>query len=380
MKEIMTPRERMLETLTFGTPDKIPFAPGAPRESTLKRWHKEGLPEKLHWQKALAEILGLPSGSFSHNFGLGVDFRMIPTFEEKVLEHKDGHYIVQDWMGNITEISDEFDVTYIRRGVDFVTRKWHKFPVENRADFEAMKSRYNPEAPGRYPDDLEARVKKLKSRDNIVAISFSGVFWQLREWCGFEPLCMLFIEDPDFVREMAEFWAEYVSNTMARALESGVVDCVRISEDMAYKEKSMISPSMTREFLLPAWTRWATEARQAGVPLIDMDSDGKIDELIPIWIEAGINVCDPIEVAAGNDINTYRETFGNSMAFRQGVDKRCIAKGGEVIETELARIAPVVQSGGYIPGCDHGVPSDISWPDFIHYSRKLARMTGHLVD
>ena len=378
MKATMTPRERILETLTFGTPDKIPFAPGGPRESTLKRWHREGLPEGVPWQTTLAEVLGAPPDSFHRTLGLGVNFRMMPMFEEKVLEHRNGHYIVQDWMGNITEISDEFDVTYIRRAVDFVTRKWHKFPVENRADFEAMKRRYNPDEPGRYPADFDARVEKLKGRDAIVALSFSGVFWQLREWCGFEPLCMLLIEDPEFVREMAEFWTAYVSQTMARALESGVVDCVKISEDMAYKEKSMISPAMTREFLLPAWTRWASEARQAGVSLIDMDSDGKIDELIPIWIEAGINVCDPIEVAAGNDINAYRATFGKRMAYRQGVDKRCIAKGGDVIEAELARIEPAVRSGGFVPGCDHGVPSDISWPDFIHYSRKLAEITGWL--
>ena len=44
----------------------------------------------------------------------GINFRMIPTFGEKVLEHRDGHYVVQDWMGNITEISGEYDFTYIR--------------------------------------------------------------------------------------------------------------------------------------------------------------------------------------------------------------------------------------------------------------------------
>ena len=111
-------------------------------------------------------------------------------------------------------------------------------------------------------------------------------------------------------------------------------------------------------------------------PILDMDSDGKIDELIPIWIESGINVCDPIEVAAGNDICEFRKRFGKRIASRQGVDKRCMAKGGKIIENELARVAPVVRDGGYIPSCDHGVPPDISWPDFAHYSRLLAEMTG----
>lgn len=375
----MTPRERYLETLQFGTPDKIPLSPGGPRKSTRERWYSEGLTQDRPWFDVLMEEIGVEkSKNGKVHAQPGIDFRMMPIFEEKVLEHKDGHYIVQDWMGNVTEISDEFDYTYIRNAIDFVTRKWHKFPVENRADFEDMKKRYNPDEPGRYPEDFDERVKIMKERNYTTSIRFSGPFWQLREWCGFEPLCMLFIEDPEFVREMVEFWTEYVSKTMARVLDAGVVDIVGINEDMAYKEKSMISPAMAREFLLPAWRRWATEARQAGVPIIDEDSDGKIDELIPLWIEAGINVCDPLEVAAGNDINDYRKMFDRKIAFRQGVDKRCIAKGGKVIEDELARIEPVVKDGGFIPGCDHGVPPDISWPNFIHYTRCLAEMTGWL--
>jgi uroporphyrinogen decarboxylase len=200
----------------------------------------------------------------------------------------------------------------------------------------------------------------------------------MREWVGFEPLCMTFIDDPGFVGEMVDFWTEYVSRTMARLLAAGIADCMHISEDMAYKEKSMISPAMAREFLMPCYVRWVTEAKQAGVAIIDMDSDGKVDELIPIWIDSGINVCDPIEVAAGNDINAYRERFRRKMAYRGGVDKRCIARGGSVIERELARIEPVVRDGGYIPACDHGVPSDVSWPDFVRYSRMLAEITGWL--
>lgn len=375
----MTQRERYLETLLFGKPDRIPFEPGGPREKTLKRWREEGLPQQGNWFDHLCAVIGIESERPKNPVVQpDVSFRMNPTFEEKVLEHRDGHYIVRDWMGNITEISDEYDFTYIRDAKDFVTRKWHKFPVETHADFDEMKKRYDSEDPIRYPADFDDRVRPMKEREHLTSIMFAGPFWQLREWCGFEPLCMLLIEDPEFVREMIAFWTSFVSRTMARVLDAGVVDRMCVSEDMAYKEKSMISPSMTREFLFPAWSVWVSEARQAGVPLFDMDSDGRIDELIPIWIDAGFNVCDPIEVAAGCDIHAYRQQFGRTMGYRQGVDKRCIAKGGKDIEEELARIAPVIQDGGYIPGCDHGVPFDISWPHFIHYARILAELTGWL--
>ena len=110
-----------------------------------------------------------------------------------------------------------------------------------------------------------------------------------------------------------------------------------------------------------------------------MDSDGYVAELIPIWIEAGINCSDPVEVAAGNDIVEYRRRFGKRMAYTGGVDKRAIAKGGEAMRAEVMRVAPpLLAEGGFIPGCDHGVPPDISWPNFVEYTRLLAELTGWL--
>jgi len=329
--------------------------------------------------EALYEILGItPDRPRSLAVGLGVSFRMIPQFEEKVLEHRDGHYVVQDWMGAIVEISDQYDYTYLRHAKDFVTRKWHKFPVETREDWEEMKRRYAVDTPGRFPPDFEQRCERNRERDTPLGVSFNGPFWQMREWCGLEGLCLKMVEEPDFVAEMAAFWADFVSATLKPIVERVTLDFVSISEDMAFKEHSMISPAMARRFLLPVYQQWSDLLRRSGCEIIDMDSDGKVEELIPVWLEAGINVCDPVEVAAGNDIAAYRRTFGHKMAFRGGVDKRAIAAGGEVIEAELERVRPVVEDGGYIPGCDHGVPPDISWPNFVHYSRLLARLTGWL--
>jgi hypothetical protein len=92
--------------------------------------------------------------------------------------------------------------------------------------------------------------------------------------------------------------------------------------------------------------------------------------LIPLWIEAGFNCCYPGEVAAGNDIVTYRKTFGRKMAYRGGIDKRAIAGGIKAMEEEIRRVVPpLLEEGGFIPFCDHDVPSDISWPNFIEYTR-----------
>ncbi len=372
----MNARERYIATLTFGSPDRIPFEPGYPRESTLRAWHSQGLPGGRPWFDALCEAAGMGALEPVLHAEPGVDLRMRPWFEEKVLEHRGAHYIVQDWMGNVVEISDDYDFTYIRSARDFVTRRWLRFPVAGRDGFEEMKERYDSSDPGRYPRDFEERCRALAGAEHIVSLVVPGPFWQMREWCGFEPLCLLFIDDPELVAEMCAFWAEFVSGVIGRVLAAGVVDRLQISEDMAYKEKPMVSPAMAREFLQPVYARWVGEAGRAGVQVVDMDCDGKVGLLAPIWVESGINVCSPVEVAAGNDLAALRTQLGRSMAYRGGIDKRCIAAGGDQIAAEVERVAPVAQDGGYIPGCDHGVPPDVSWPAFVRYGRLLAGVTG----
>ena len=185
------------------------------------------------------------------------------------------------------------------------------------------------------------------------------------------------IDESDFVQEMIDFWTDFVSETMAPILENVELDYVCISEDMAYKEHSMISPRMVRKFLLPTYKRWVSELKKGGCPIVSLDSDGYIGELIPIWIEAGIDCCEPLEVAAGNDIVEYRRLYGKRMAYKGGIDKRDIAKGGEVMRQEVMRVVPpLLKERGFIPGCGYGVPPDISWPGYVEYSLLLAQLSG----
>jgi len=376
----MTPRQRTLEALLFGHPDRVPLEPGGARFSTRENWHAQGLPRDVENYNEYAYRLAggkLPMPGW--DCWLPVNERMIPQFEQKVIEQRGATKIVQDWKGNVCEIASEFPLEFLRNAEDFVTRRWIKCPVESRADWEEMKKRYNAGDETRYDmNGLSKIAADGTGREYTVVMTLSGPFWQLREWLGFENLCELTVEDPGFVREMAEFWGEYVAGLMERAFKHVIPDKVLISEDMAFKMHAMVSPAAAREFFLPVWLRWGEIIRKAGVPIYEVDSDGFIDELIPVWLEAGINVCQPMEVAAGSDINVLRKKYGRKVAFRGGVDKRAMAKGGKVIENEIRRLEPVIRGGGYIPSCDHGVPNDVSWPNYLRYVELLAKATGWL--
>lgn len=375
----MDPRQRTLFTLRFGTPDRVPLTPGHGRESTLRVWRSQGLPSDAknyneYAYRLAGGTLAWPAGSAS----FPVDERMVPQFEERVLEERAESRVVQDWKGNVCEIGKDYTVEYLRNPIDFVTRRWIRCPVETRADWDAMRQRYDPDESSRFGQDPVARGASLRGRETYLAVHFPGPFWQLREWVGFESLCMMFYDDPGLLRDMLAFWSDYIARLLQRTFQYVIPDEIHLSEDMAYKGFSMISPVMAREFLLPVWQRWGELVRGAGVPIYAMDSDGFIGELIALWIEAGINACDPIEVAAGNDLPALRREFGRDMAYRGGVDKRAMAKGGAVVEAEIDRLRPVIDDGGYIPSCDHGVPADVSWPAYCHYVKLLARATGWL--
>ncbi len=377
----MNSRERHLEVLLFGKPDRIPFVPGGGRESTFKVWRQQGLPEGVDWFPYMCQQIGVELPGPSITVHPTIHFEMIPQFDQKVLERKDGSIVVQDWKGNVCEISDRYDPSYcggVGGKCDFVTRKWLKCPVESWADWEAMKPRYKANDPARFGPDIDEAARQVRNRTDFYGFGISGVFWQLREWMGFEGLCMAFLDKPDLVRDMVSFWEQHVLGMLERTFRHFVPDYVHISEDMAYKEKAMISPEMIREFILPTWKRWGDFIHKAGCPIYDVDSDGFVGELIPLWIEAGFQVNDPLEVAAGNDLPAFRKAYGTKMAYRGGIDKRAMAKGGRVLQDELDRLTPVIRAGGYIPGCDHGVPPDVSWPNMLDYCRRLARLTGWL--
>ncbi len=377
--ETMNVRQRWLETVLFGKADRCPLLPGGGRKSTLERWHSEGLPENV---KDVAEYAYRQvGGTFAWprpGEGFYVNERMIPQFEEKVVEERERTLVVQDWKGNVCEISKEYSLEYLVNPIDFVTRRWLKCPVGNRDEWEQMKERYDPEDASRLPADAGAKAQRLREREFPLGMSFPGPFWQLREWMGFENLCMAFHDETDMVRDMIAFWSDFIDRLLERAFEYIQPDYIRINEDMAYKGFAMISPGMVHEFILPVWQRWGRRVKEAGCPVYGVDSDGFVGELIPIWIEAGMNFCEPMEVAAGCDVPRFRRKYGRKMAYLGGVDKRAIAAGGETIEKEIARLSPVIKEGGMIPGCDHGVPADVSWQNFVYYVKLLAEATGWL--
>jgi uroporphyrinogen-III decarboxylase len=188
---------------------------------------------------------------------------------------------------------------------------------------------------------------------------------------GVERLCMLFYDDIAFVEEMMDATADFLIAMMGQILDHTDVDVFGFWEDMAYKAGPLISPAMVRRYMLPRYRRVAEFVRSRGVPFISLDSDGDISSLIPIWLDAGINVLYPFEAQCGMDVVEVRRQYGRDLRLWAGVDKRALAWGPAAIDRELERVRPLIEEGGYVPAPDHGLPPDVPFANYCYYMRRL---------
>ena len=170
--------------------------------------------------------------------------------------------------------------------------------------------------------------------------------------------------------------ASAIIEITAEALKYTQLETFWYWEDMAYKNGPLIDPEMFRRLALPHYKRVNEWLRSQGIKHIGLDSDGSVWKLIPIWIDAGIDILWPFEVQAGMDVIKVRKEFGKSFMIFGGIDKKEIAKGGVFLRNEVDRIMPLVEDGGYIPELDHSVHPDIDWPTFNEYLDYLTRRMG----
>ncbi|MEZ6191845.1 MAG: uroporphyrinogen decarboxylase family protein, partial [Phycisphaerales bacterium] len=157
-----------------------------------------------------------------------------------------------------------------------------------------------------------------------------------------------------------------IVGVLQRALRGGgAFDACLIWEDMAYNAGPMVSPATFKKLLSPRYRRITDTLRAGGVENVIVDSDGRIDDLIPLWLEAGVNTLMPIEIGTtGMDPVALRKRFGPALRMIGGIDKRILWQPRDAVVAEIDRLTPLVQAGGFIPCCDHKVPPEVGLDDY----------------
>jgi uroporphyrinogen decarboxylase len=197
----------------------------------------------------------------------------------------------------------------------------------------------------------------------------------IKEKMGFENYCLKLYDEPEMMEEIVEVRTELALDILPRAVEEADLDMMWFWEDMAFRNGPIIDPDTFGKLCVPRYRRLADWYRSRGGEIVAVDSDGDVRDLIPGWIEGGINHIWPLEPFAGMNVAALRDEYGQAFSMRGGVDKFCIGKGREAIDREIDKIAPVVQEGGYIPHIDHRLP-DCHFEDYCYYIERKKELLG----
>lgn len=351
----MTPRERFLGvadgTLTNHLYLALNLNVGWFMEETLERWHGEGLQEGAD----LAERFGLDRVCFTG----GAPYSPMPAFDEEVLSEDAETRVVRDRLGAVLRV--------FKRDTASKMPQWLEYPIKTRDDWLTFRERLDPNTPARYPKDWDEFERKWTEREEPLGLAPGSFFGHtLQRWVGTEHLCILLCEQPEFVHEMMEYLEGFFLALIKPFLERAQFDFASFGEDIAYKGRSFISPRMFREFIQPHYRSITSAIRANGVRTIFVDSDGCIDELIPLWMEVGINGFSPLEIAAGTDPLALKREYGRDIVLAGGIDKRALARGKDAIDAEVEKAKRLLELGGYFPMVDHSTPPDVPLWAFEH--------------
>ena len=322
----MNSRERFLEVMRFGKPDRVPYFEEGIRDEVLKVWRKQGLKR-------------------------GVDIRKVfPTDRHAELEPDvDPVPQIKKWPSSLLELA------VLRKSLD-----------------------YSDDS--RLPADLAVHIKAGKARDYPLMLRVHRGFFLsmgIRGWDRFRDLIELLIYDPQLVRESMSIQGEFAAKLTERLLRMVDVDAVVFSEPIGGNDKPLISPRMYEEFVLKSYEPVLAVIRQYGVETIIFRTYANARILIPSILKWGFNCLWACEVnVEAMDYGDIRREFGRDLRLIGGIDLDALRRGKEAIRREIEqKVPPLLADGGYVPLADGRIRADVTFENYVYYRRLLEIVT-----
>jgi hypothetical protein len=366
-------RDRFYRVFTYQDVDRVPDIEFGYWPQTIRRWLAEGMPLDLtpdETEEMFSRKVDDYFGFEHEGWNIPRHIEMNPPFEEVILERRAESVIVRDETGIVAE-------RYLHDSDRSSIPRFIEFPVKAPGDWARLKERYRLDDPVRAIKDSDlTEARQARDEKQAISMSFTGFYGQLRHWMGMENLSFAFYDHPDMVHDMVAHWAELCARQIEQLPGDIPIDQVNWWEDMASKNGPLVSPKVFREFLQPGYQRVMGAAKARGCVLGQVDCDGNPHAIVANWLEEGVNIMFPIEIAAGSDPHAWRKEFGRDLLLRGGINKRAIAEGGQAIDAELDRMRPLLEQGGCVPHLDHLVPPDISFENYREYLDKKRKLIG----
>jgi hypothetical protein len=401
----MNNRERALAILNYQSYDRVPIAHFGFWRETLEKWASEG-----HLDPSVVRQWGDGNPvdvAISAKLGLDINWGdcfspitgLLPPFEETVLEElPDGSRKMLNRDGAVVlnrpgAVSIASEVDHLLKG----RTEWESLYLPRLA---FSKERITGALVGinfPFSGDKTATFPNVSTGSTVLPWDQGGLEylregkWErpyghycgsllglIRDWLGLVGLSYLQVDDPELLDEMLGTVEDLCFECARTVLESGVhLDFGHFWEDVCFRSGPLVHPRVFRDKIGPRYRRMTDLLHSHGINLVSVDCDGMIDDLIPVWLDNGVNVMFPIEVGVWNgNLAPWRAKYGRELRGVGGVDKRVLSQGRAAIDAEVERLKPLVNLGGYLPCLDHRIPPDAEWDSVLYYCEMMRRAFG----
>jgi len=349
----MTHRDLWKNIMQYGSFDRMPVLHWKGWPETYERWYQEGLPKNANEHQFFRAI-----PIHSH---LNINLELYPEFAEETIEETASYRIFRQTDGVVAQHWK--NKSCIPHFLDFTLR--------GADGWEEYERRLQPDL-RRIPADFNAQIAKAKATDAPISIAIGSMIGWLRNWMGVENLAYLCYDDRTLLGEMVNTIADLVCWSLDQILPKVQVDCGWGWEDICFRSGPLISPKIFAEVAVPGYQKIARKLFEYGIDLYLVDCDGMIDDLVPLWMEGGVNVLFPIEIGAWKaDPHAFRKKYGKHLRIIGGIDKLAIPKGKAAVDEEIERRLPLMAEGGFIPLPDHLITPETSLRNYQYYLERI---------
>ncbi len=203
--------------------------------------------------------------------------------------------------------------------------------------------------------------------DYGVVLHLQDICLHYSQWLrGYENWYMDFYLNPDILSAAMDSVLERRLAIAARAVEAvgDLVDVVSCSDDVADNRGPMVSLDTYRHFIKPRHRRFFDMIHAKTDAKVLFHSDGSLFELLPEFIDIGVDFINPVQVSAKgmDDTARLKREFGDKIGFWGGIDNLRVLPDGtpDDVRAEVKRrVEDLGSNGGYVLAAVHNIQPDV---------------------
>ena len=300
---------------------------------------------------------------------------------EHILERKLG-YKIGDAAEGGQSITPEDDVEFAQRlGQDAVlcnfnwrpnnifklatdgTRHYVDGSIKTDADLE------NLDPPPNLDDQLRHLERYLRAAQGTGVGSITNLtsfFDSAMLAIGVNDSFYMFYDNRPLLEKLMDILVDHQTRVMQAVCDrfSDEIALVMVNDDIGYNSGLMIKKSMFMEIFPDRMKRLIAPAKGKG-KLVLMHTDGKMDNILPILYDVGINVNHPVEPES-NELAEVKKRWAGKMALVGNVPTPLLAFGSkeEVEEKVREYCQTVAPGGGYVLGSSTSIMEGVNPENF----------------